>query len=193
MKKLVFIILLYGCILPVVAQMPGGTYTINSGAAATLTNFTNFASAVSQMVSNTRSDGGPLHGAAGIGGPVVFQVSSNTYNEQIVLPAITGASATNTIIFEGVSGDSSLTTLAWPTSTGSNYTVQINGSFITFRKMTLRRTGTGTSSRVIDFAGNGTNITINNCRVINEYSGANALSYTINDQTITAISQSLTI
>lgn len=70
--------------------MSGGAYTINSNQPASSTNFTNFTNAVSAI-------------SCGILGPVTFTVDPNSgpYNEQITIPAITNASATNTITFKG--------------------------------------------------------------------------------------------
>jgi hypothetical protein len=88
-----------------------GTYTINPSAAASTSNYKTFASAVSDMVSGTRADGGTANGA-GVSGAVTFNVSNGTYTEQITIPAITGASATNRITLLSASGDSS-TILRW--------------------------------------------------------------------------------
>lgn len=73
-----------------IAQLAGGTYTINSGAPASATNFQSFGAAVTAM-------------ASGVSGPVVFNVvaGSGPYTEQVTIGNITGASATNTIKFNG--------------------------------------------------------------------------------------------
>lgn len=65
-----------------------GTYTINPAGSGT-TNFLTFGAADSAMMS------------CGISGPVVFNVTNSTYTERLIFPAITGASATNTITFNG--------------------------------------------------------------------------------------------
>ncbi|MBU3677061.1 MAG: hypothetical protein FGM54_07785, partial [Chitinophagaceae bacterium] len=77
-------------LLTVPALFPGGTYTINSAVPTGGTNFQTFAAAVSAI-------------SCGIAGPVVFNVAtaSGPYNEQITIPAIGGASAVNTITFNG--------------------------------------------------------------------------------------------
>ena len=48
-------------------------------------NYTSFAAAVADLAAN------------GLSGPVLFNVSAGTYSEQISIPAIAGASVTNTI------------------------------------------------------------------------------------------------
>jgi hypothetical protein len=69
---------------------PAGTYTINKNAPASATNFQSFAAALSAL-------------NCGIAGPIVFNVEANSgpYEEQLIIPAIKGASATNTITFNG--------------------------------------------------------------------------------------------
>lgn len=86
-----------------------GNYTIDPSQAASTTNFKDFASAITYMTSNgTRADGGTKNAAPyGVSGPVVFNVAAATYSvtATITVPAITGASATNTITFEGGDGN----------------------------------------------------------------------------------------
>lgn len=72
------------------AQLAGGTYTINSALPTGGVNYASFSAAVTAM-------------ASGITGPVVFNVTagSGPYVEQVTIGNITGASATNTIKFNG--------------------------------------------------------------------------------------------
>jgi hypothetical protein len=63
-----------------------GAYTI--GGTPGPNNFATFNAAISAM-------------SCGIAGPVVFNVVAGTYNGQIDIPAITGASAVNTVRFIG--------------------------------------------------------------------------------------------
>ncbi len=73
----------------------------------------------------------------GISGPVVFNVNSGNYNEQININAITGISPTNTVTFQSTSLDSSLVNITYDaTSASDNYVVKIdNISNITFKKL----------------------------------------------------------
>jgi hypothetical protein len=70
---------------------PTGPYTINSALSTGGTNYQTFAAAITAV------------SACGVVGPIVFNVdpASGPYNEQIVIPAIKGTSATNTITFNG--------------------------------------------------------------------------------------------
>lgn len=66
-----------------------GTYSINPAVATGGTNFQTFAAATAALITQ------------GISAPVTFNVSNATYNEQVIIPQITGASRTNTILFNG--------------------------------------------------------------------------------------------
>jgi hypothetical protein len=76
----------------VLVTTPGlvsGVYTINSGSATGGTNFQSFADAINYM-------------KCGINGAVTFNIQPNTaYNEQVIIQSIPGASALNTITFNG--------------------------------------------------------------------------------------------
>src|ERR1017187_5987314 len=67
------------------AQALTGTYTIG----ATNSNYTSFTAAAKGLTTN------------GVSGPVTFNVAPGNYNESITMPAISGASAINTITFKG--------------------------------------------------------------------------------------------
>jgi hypothetical protein len=66
-----------------------GTYTINKVLPASATNYQNFAAAIQDLTN------------CGIGGPVVFNISGGIYTEAFTVGNINGASATNTITFNG--------------------------------------------------------------------------------------------
>lgn len=79
-----------------------GNYTIDATGSATATNYLNVSSAVSDLVSGTRTDGGPVNGP-GVTGPVVLRIAAGTgpYNEQVTFGAIAGTSASNTVTLTG--------------------------------------------------------------------------------------------
>jgi polyisoprenoid-binding protein YceI len=105
------------------AQPLSGTKTIG-GASPTYANFT---AAVSALVTN------------GVSGPVTFSVRNGTYEEQIEIPEITGASSTNTITFQSESGIPENVNLQYPTTASANYVVRLNGAdHVRIRNMTLR-------------------------------------------------------
>lgn len=79
-----------------------GTYTIDQNSSASSTNFRSFTALASQMMNNTRPDGGPTLGA-GVSGPVTINVVANSgpYQERFVITQINGANTNNTITING--------------------------------------------------------------------------------------------
>jgi len=75
-----------------------GTYTINGSIAASATNYLTFTSALSDLNSGTRSDGGTVNGP-GVSAAVIFNVSAGqTFHEAKLVLTTTGTAA-NTITF----------------------------------------------------------------------------------------------
>jgi hypothetical protein len=103
------------------ANLLSGTYTIGGTGA----NFATFADAMMGLVQ------------CGINGPVVFNVAQGTYNEQILIPAINGASATNTITFQSASSDSTHVILTKQAlNAASNYLIRFEGAqYVTFKNI----------------------------------------------------------
>ncbi len=97
------------------AQALFGTKTIG-----TTGDYSSFTAAVTALTTN------------GVSGPVVFNVQSGSYSEQISIPAITGASTTNTITFKGL-GDN--TTISATPSTSNRPVVCFDGSFLFNNKL----------------------------------------------------------
>lgn len=157
------LVLLFACLF--VAEgfaALNGSYTINPTLAASPTNYLTFASAVSDMVSGTRADGGTPNGP-NVSGPVIFDVAAGTFNERVLLPAIGGASASNTITFNGAGAGA--TVLTWNSTTANDYTWLLNGAdFIRIQHMEVENTGPsyGNGIQLISSADN--NI-ISNCLI----------------------------
>ena len=127
-----------------------GTFTIGGASP----DYPDFATAVKDL--NT----------FGLCGPVVFNVRSGTYNEQISFGDIPGASAVNTVTFQSESGNTPDVNLTYgATSSASNYVVEFNGAaYVTFQNMTMTATGSS-FGHVLSFAGS-ENITIDNCELV---------------------------
>ena len=97
-----------------------GTYTIRAGGGG---NYFSFTEAVNTLISQ------------GVSGPVIFEVYNGTYAEQVGgaggIPAISGASGTNTITFREAAGQSA-------TIDGSTYAIYIHGGdYLTFEGFTI--------------------------------------------------------
>lgn len=125
-----------------------GIYTIGSGK-----DFGSFNAAVSAL--NSR----------GICAPVTFKADNGTYNEQILLGPITGASAQNTITFTSASGDSSLVKVKFnASSTANNYVLNLFGcEYVSFSKMSFIASDTSAFSRAILISDHAAHNTIENC------------------------------
>ena len=128
-----------------------GIYTIGG----ILPDYTNFTSAVTDLI------------CKGVSGTVTFNVRDGApYNEQIEIPAISGASATNAIMFQSENGDSALVTLTFAANITNNYTVKLNNaSYITFKKITIQATD-AMYGRVFDIMGGSSNNKLLNNRII---------------------------
>jgi hypothetical protein len=84
----------------------------------------------------------------GVSGPVTFMLETGNYNEKIVLSAITGASAFNTVTFESKSGNSADAVISY---TASDATLVLNGiSHVNFENLTIdhKTAAYGNSMRV---------------------------------------------
>jgi hypothetical protein len=134
----------------------GGTYTIGATG-----NYTTFAAAVSALQSN------------GICAPVTFNVQNGTYNENITIPQISGASSTNRITFQSLNNDSTLVTL----TSAATYPVYMNGAdYITFRKMTI---GTTAATYVFYYLNTCEGNRIENCRLNGFVTTSTTTAYSI--------------
>jgi len=99
----------------------------------------------------------------GIDGPVTFNVRSGIYVEQFELYNIAGASATDTIIFQSESGDSTDVIVTYDAlSENENYVVKLSGAdYVTIKNMQIVALNS-TYGKVIVFNGSVNNINILN-------------------------------
>lgn len=154
-------------------QGMSGIYTINPAGIGPR-NYTSFASAISAI-----QCGGTL-------APVVFEVASGTYTEQLVFGTIPGVNTNNRVVFRSATLNRNDVILTFsPTIPANNYVVTFNGTqFVNFEYMTIRNTNS-VNGRVfqLGLAGslNSANIGIrhNNVEgmVVATTSDANALIY----------------
>jgi PKD repeat protein len=93
----------------------------------------------------------------GVCGATTFKIRAGTYPEQISLSQIPGASSSNTVTFISEDNDPSKVSLelASTTATGvNNALIQFNGAdYVTFRYLTLKRTGTNQYAQTIEIKG----------------------------------------
>jgi hypothetical protein len=144
-----------------------GTYTIDpNGSGAN--NYTSFTSAIAAL-------------SGGVNGAVTFNVASGTYTEQIIVPSVTGANASNTITFQAAAGNTSPVVLtSGAATTTANYVVRMNAAkYVTLKGIEISSSST-TYGRVIDFLGASTRVTIQDCDLTSAYtlsSSTGALMY----------------
>jgi hypothetical protein len=111
-----------------IMQVMNGIYTIDPNGTG-VRNFTSFGNAITAL------------NATGISGPVTFNVAAATYNEQLVFTPVLGASAANTITFDGGTGNaaSRILTYAVPAAYGS--VITLNGAdYLKFKNLTVNST-----------------------------------------------------
>jgi hypothetical protein len=96
----------------------------------------------------------------GVVGPTTFVVDTGVYLEQLHIPEIPGASATNTITFQSINADPDDVILvdSSQTTSGNNYTLFLDGAdYIIFKDITLKRAGTNTYATVLELSNQATN------------------------------------
>lgn len=147
-----------------IAQL-SGTYSIDSTGVG---DYQTFTAAVSDL------------STYGVNGPTVFLVEPGTYNEQIVIPAISGASATNTITFSGNAADSLSVVLTFNQSSfPANHVVKLDGAdHIKFQKLSIQSTGLF-YSKVIIFENQASYNTLSNRHIVGQ-----SVSYNYEDNAV---------
>lgn len=129
-----------------------GVFTIG-GASPT---YTSIASAVTALING------------GVCGPVTFNIRDGIYNEQIKIPNIKGVSATNTILFQSQSLDSSLVTIQYSGTSTLNYVVTVDSTdYISFNKLGFKALNSGYAN-IFSFTNKTSNVQIKNCSLIGQ-------------------------
>lgn len=173
-----------GAIAPLYAQL-NGTYSVNAGAPASAGNYQNLRSAVSDMMSGTRLDGGPINGPA-VSGPVTIRLvgGSGPYTEQVSIGAIPGASPTRSIRITG--GPSRETVQTSTTTTGDRHVIRLSGTrHVTLDSLTLLNTGATYGYGIWLTGGADSNYVSNNIVTVNNSStSTNFAGITISGATV---------
>jgi parallel beta-helix repeat protein len=131
-----------------------GTFTINKTLPTAGTNFASFNDAYNYI-------------KCGINGPVIFNVVTGTgpYNEQLNMIAVPGASATNTVTFNG-----NANTLAYlSTNSNEREVIKLNGAdHIIFNDLVINAQGSAASEYGfgVQLLNDANYNTINNCTII---------------------------
>jgi hypothetical protein len=148
------------------ATQVSGTLTVDPAGTASATVFNDLRSVVTYLTSNSaRADGGPANAAPfGVNGALVINIANGTYTEQIDIPAITGASAANTITFKGTSAINTIITCTTAVN-ASRHTIRLSSaSWIIIRDMTIHG-ATNVAGWPVHIMGSANNCRIANCRI----------------------------
>uniref|UniRef100_UPI003217BA1E hypothetical protein n=1 Tax=uncultured Draconibacterium sp. TaxID=1573823 RepID=UPI003217BA1E len=131
-----------------------GTYTIDSTGTGDR-NFISFNAAVDSMLIN------------GLAGAVIFEVASDSINEQVIIPDISGGSESNTVTFEAASGNpADVVVMHAATAAGDNFVFRFdNASDIILRNLTIIADGTTGFTRAIHMQNRADNILVENCTI----------------------------
>jgi parallel beta-helix repeat protein len=88
----------------------------------------------------------------GVSAPVLILADTGTYEEQIVLPEIPGASDINIITFRSITGVNTDVVLQYAaTGTDDNYVVKLDGAdYLAFEELTMKSVTTSNYGRVVD-------------------------------------------
>jgi hypothetical protein len=129
-----------------------GPYTINNLAAPSVTNFVSFTAAATAL------------NQGGIVGPVQFNVLNGPYTEQISINEVAGASATDTIVFNG----NGRTIRFGSTAIASKAVIQLNGAdYVTIDNLVINANHTGaTYGWGVHMTNAADNNRVSNCTII---------------------------
>jgi len=157
--KIPLVIVLVGWINIAQAGL-SGTYTIDPAKSSSSSNYQSFTSAISDLTSK------------GVSGPVVFNVANGVYKESLNMIGFIGSSASNTVTFQSISGDSSKVIIQpLSTSYGALY-LDVCKNLI-FKNITFYQINTGiVCIRLI----NTSNVTLTGCQIIKNSNDANLIS-----------------
>ncbi|SDG72813.1 Ig-like domain-containing protein [Chitinophaga filiformis] len=157
--------------LTVNPAMAANTYTINKGAPASATNFTSFTAAADAL-------------SCGITGPVVFNVVANSgpYNEQLILDTIKGASAVNTVTFNGNGNTIAFSSM----SSMERAVIKLrHADHVIIDSLTIDANGTGDYGYGVHLLNDADSNIIRRCNILvstTEYSGRAAVVINGNDE-----------
>ena len=134
-----------------------GTFSLNPALPSGGTNFTTFNEAADTLE------------VRGICGPVVVEVVSGLYTEQVNFGEVPGASSTNTVTYRSQANDSTAVEITF-TSTNSlaNYTVRFNGADHHVLEALKITKGGSSFGRVIDIRNKAIHNTIKRCYLLGD-------------------------
>ena len=155
--------------LKIYTSLPNGQNDINKLNDTVTTQFLPSMSGT-YLIGNSPSDfstiGAAINAIAlrGVGGNVIFNIKKGIYNESMDIPNIAGASANRTVTFKSL--DNNPDSVIIRETLNNPFVVRLsNASFIKFKLLSIAANSTSVSI-VVNFAGNSSYDTIENCKLI---------------------------
>ncbi|GAL86035.1 parallel beta-helix repeat-containing protein [Sporocytophaga myxococcoides] len=116
----------------------------------------------------------------GVADSVQFNIRKGTYNEQVVIPSIFGASKRNSVVFQSESGAKTDVEISNTGSSEKNYLIQlVSADGITFRNISFRNSS-ALYSRALSIEDGSDNITVSNV----VFNGVTSTNSTVNQAII---------
>lgn len=144
----------------ILAQPLNGTYTIGGSNP----DFITINSAIAALNNN------------GVNAPVVFNIRNGSYLELLLFSPITGASATNTVTFQGESGDSSLVVINGSTNSNQQNTVRLDTvAYLTMKHLSIIQSPNVNNNAAL-FINKGKYCTFSHCKIWGHYSSNSSAS-----------------
>lgn len=154
---ILFLSILFG-LSKLIAQPLNGTYTIGGSNP----DFITINSAITALNNN------------GVNAPVVFNIRNGSYFELLLISPITGASATNTVTFQGESGDSSLVVINGSTTSTQPNTVRLDTvSYLTMKHLSIIQNANVNNNAPL-FTNRGSFCTFSHCKIWAYYSSTSS-------------------
>ncbi|MCX6352294.1 MAG: M4 family metallopeptidase [Bacteroidetes bacterium] len=122
----------------------------------------------------------------GVCGAVTFNIRDGIYTEKVRIGTIPGSSPTNTVTFQSQSLDSNKVFISDTSSVAgtANYTFSLDSTtWVTLKKISIRKTGTKTYGSVLQIAGWAQNNNILNCQLI----GVKTTTNTFNQSAVSCV------
>jgi len=147
---------------PCTTPLAGGIYTIDSAVATGGTNFQSFKAAVNTIL------------CQGISGAVTFNATPGAapYDQQLIITPVPGASATNTVTFNGRGNTLKFS----PTSSVERAVIKLNGAdYIKFDSLNI--VASGTYQYGVQMMNDANNNTISNCSIVVDTVGTSSVNF----------------
>src|SRR5690606_31075780 len=145
-----------------------GNYTIDPTAAASSSNYQNWASAVGDLLNGSRSDGGSAAGP-GISASVTFTVYDTVFNAtNIEITAIPGSNPSRRVTFKSAGSDAEKCQLRFASSTANtiDFVLFLNGAdYVSFENIGFYRTGNDLYSTVVQIGNDANGNKLDGCLI----------------------------